>query len=89
MLNSMNFIFQEVNTIVCQSTSLQKLAVIQRCKHEGFQPSLVALFTTASSLAQNLLLLCIGFSFIDVDVLEIDLKVVDLKADQENLRLLI
>ena len=28
ILGPMNFVSQEVNTIVCQSTSLQKLAVI-------------------------------------------------------------
>ena len=56
------FVCQEVNTIVGQSTSFQKLAVIRHCKQEGLQPSLVALFKTASSLAQKVLLLCIDFS---------------------------
>ena len=87
MLVPMNFVCQEVNTIVCQSTSLQKLAVIRHCEQEGLQPSLVALFKTASSSAQKVLLLCIGFISTEVDVLEIDLKVVDLKVDQKNLRL--
>ena len=87
MLDPKNFVCQEVNTIVCQSTSLQKLAEIGHCKQEGLQPSLVALFKTASSSAQKVLLLCIGISSIEVDVLEIDLKVVDFKVDQKNLRL--
>ena len=54
---------------------------------ENLQPSFVALFKNASSSAQQVLLLCIGFSSIEVDVLGIDLKVVDLKVDQKNLRL--
>ena len=54
---------------------------------EGLHPSLVALFNAASSPAQQVLLLCIGFSLFGVDVLEIDLKVVDLKVGQKNLRL--
>ena len=62
----MNFVSQEANTIVCQSTSLQKLAVIGHCKQEDLQPSVVALFKTASSSSQKVLLLCIGFSFIEV-----------------------
>ena len=56
------FVCQEVNTIVGQSTSFQKLAVIRHCKQEGFQPSLVALFNATSDLAQKVLLLCIDFS---------------------------
>ena len=40
----MVFLCQEVNTIVGQSTSLQKLAVIRHCKQEGLQPSLAAMF---------------------------------------------
>ena len=56
------FVCQELNTIVGQSTSFQKLAVIRHCKQEGLQPSLVALFKTASSPAQKVLLLCIDFS---------------------------
>ena len=55
------------------------LAEILHCKQEGLQPSLVALFKTASSLAQMVLLLSIGYSSIEVDVHEIDLKVVDLR----------
>ena len=38
-------------------------------------------------MAQKVLLLCIGFVFNEVDALGIDLKVVDLKVDQKNLRL--
>ena len=38
----MVFVCQEVNTIVGQSTSLQKLAVLWHCKQEGLHPSLVA-----------------------------------------------
>ena len=56
------FVCQEVNTIVGQSTSFQKQALIRHCKQEGLQPSLVALFKTASSPAQKVLLLCIDFS---------------------------
>ena len=44
----------------------------------GCNLTLVALFKTASSSAQKVLLLCIGCSSIEVDALEIDLKVVDL-----------
>ena len=47
----------------------------------------MALIKTAGSLAQKVLLLCIGFSSIEIDSLEIDLKVVDLKVNQKNLRL--
>ena len=74
---------QEVNTIVGQSTSLQKLAYIRHCKQEGLKPSLVALFNAASSPAQKVLLLCIDFSSIEDDGLKIDLKVVGLKVDLE------
>ena len=87
MLVPKNVVCQEVNTLVCQSTSSQKVAVIGHCKQECLQPSLFALFKTTSSLARKVLLLCIGFSSIEVDALEIDLKVVDLKVDQKNLRL--
>ena len=52
------FVCLEADTIVGQSTSLQKLAVICHCKQEGLQPSLIALFNAASSLAQEVLLLC-------------------------------
>ena len=61
-LNPINFVCQENNTIVGQSTSFQKLAVIRHCKQEGLQPSLVALFNAASSLVRKVLLLCIDFS---------------------------
>ena len=52
---------------------------------EGIQPSLVAMFKTASSTAQKVLLLYIDFSTIEADALEIDLKFVDLKVDQKEL----
>ena len=56
------FVCQEVNTIVGQITSFQKLAVIRHFKQEGLQPSLVALFNATSDLAQKVLLLFIDFS---------------------------
>ena len=79
MLYPMNFVCQEANTIVCRSTSLQKLAEIWHCKQEGLQPSLVALFNAPSSLAQKVLLLCIGFSSIEVDALAIKQSILHLR----------
>ena len=87
MIVPMGFVCQEVNTIVCQSASVQKQTVICHHKQEGLQPSLVALIKTTSSLAQKVLLLCNCFISFGEDALEIELKVVYLKVDQNNLRL--
>ena len=46
--------------------------LIQHCKQEGLQPSLVALFNAASSPAQKVLLFCIDFSTMEVDALAIN-----------------
>ena len=49
--------------------------IILLCKQESLQPSLVALFNTARSLALQVLLLCIDFSSIGKVVFKKDLGV--------------
>ena len=73
----MNFVFQEANTIVCQSTSLQNLSEIRHCKQEGLQPSLVALFKAASISAQKVLLLCLALTL---------LRLLNLRDNQNQLK---